>query len=417
MNLRYYIYPASIDLSKINVAISGLKDSTRIRNLKIILTGLIHNFNYQKSEVIHINAFHRLAKLVTNNYAKYIQALINHGIIYQSEKFIVEVRTNGYSFVDPSILDDRINELNPTFKYSTDKRGPYGLLAHFLTGLEIDYVNAFIEAEQVQEPLKKQCYHLSISRFEIGDFYFLKDDYGRLHSNLTNLPKILRKYISYKNEKIRGIDLPNAQPLLLHLLCTFIKNDIPNNRKSFLKNLTQDQQSQILASLNKYPDHYAHFESLVLTRGLYGYIFNDLSNDFKTEKGFSAIEWSELSEEERGIVKDEILAWINGSWGSRGPYRAKIKEVFLNRFHPVYTLVKVIKEDWYKKMAHLLQTFEADLVIRGVVWSFHKAYPSAPVFTIHDCVFTTESYHERLKKHASDYMWNQFKIKLNWKEE
>ena len=41
-------------------------------------------------------------------------------------------------------------------------------------------------------------YQILVSRFAEKDFYFHKDETGnRLHTNLTNLPKGLRKFITY----------------------------------------------------------------------------------------------------------------------------------------------------------------------------------------------------------------------------
>ena len=52
---------------------------------------------------------------------------------------------------------------------------------------------------------------------------FTTDKYGRFHHNLTNLSSELRKFLTYENEKLKGIDLPNAQPLLLLILLNHIK--------------------------------------------------------------------------------------------------------------------------------------------------------------------------------------------------
>ncbi len=70
----------------------------------------------------------------------------------------------------------------------------------------------------------KKVHHLiSAQRILMGDYYFHIDKYGRFHHNLTNLSSNLRKFLTYENEKLKGIDLPNAQPLLLLILLNHIK--------------------------------------------------------------------------------------------------------------------------------------------------------------------------------------------------
>ena len=45
-------------------------------------------------------------------------------------------------------------------------------------------------------------------------FFFHLCDYGRVHTNLTNLNGNLRKYLMYKGESLVNLDIRNSQPLV-----------------------------------------------------------------------------------------------------------------------------------------------------------------------------------------------------------
>src|SRR5690606_10998345 len=59
----------------------------------------------------------------------------------------------------------------------------------------------------------------SISKLENQNFYYNVDDnVGRFHSNLTNIKKELRNYITYDGKKLVNIDIKSSQPFFSTLL-------------------------------------------------------------------------------------------------------------------------------------------------------------------------------------------------------
>jgi hypothetical protein len=49
-------------------------------------------------------------------------------------------------------------------------------------------------------------------------YYSVDDNVGRFHSNLTNIKKELRNYITYDDQKLVNIDIKNSQPFFSTLL-------------------------------------------------------------------------------------------------------------------------------------------------------------------------------------------------------
>lgn len=55
-----------------------------------------------------------------------------------------------------------------------------------------------------------------------------------------------------------------------------------------------------------------------------------------------------------------------------------------------------------KELSYILQRTESYYLLNKVSKRFNQLYPDAPLFTIHDCLFTTQEYTERLKSLISD---------------
>ena len=61
------------------------------------------------------------------------------------------------------------------------------------------------------------AHQIAVEHIRQGELWFKVDDYGRIHTNLTNLPKMLRQYLAVDGERLANIDISESQPLFMGL--------------------------------------------------------------------------------------------------------------------------------------------------------------------------------------------------------
>src|SRR4051794_10043483 len=72
-----------------------------------------------------------------------------------------------------------------------------------------------------------------------GDWFWHVCHFGRVYNNVTGLKKSLRRYLQVNNHQLVGCDVVNSQPLLLGLLCRYIKRGLSTNGFANSKQFTQ----------------------------------------------------------------------------------------------------------------------------------------------------------------------------------
>lgn len=75
------------------------------------------------------------------------------------------------------------------------------------------------------------------------------------------------------------------------------------------------------------------------------------------------------------------------------------KRIFQQMFPGVYEVVKFWKPSKHSELlASALQSLESYLIIDVISKRFTKEFPGIPIFTIHDCLVTTEGHEHHLKR-------------------
>ena len=203
-------------------------------NLDLILAANHPNFNYKKDHFIHIlNLLTEIAaydkRLLENqrfvpinkqklqshihNYKDYLKYLVDAGVLESSGHYRVGEKSSGYRYtakyqtINKEVLVDK-SMYNHCYQKSkkVDSRHLYPLLARFFNDdLNIDarvaedYVRMKLEKDIADKDEKAYGRYnaamLNICRLSDHKFYFHVDETsGRLHTNLTNLPKISQEF-------------------------------------------------------------------------------------------------------------------------------------------------------------------------------------------------------------------------------
>ena len=68
------------------------------------------------------------------------------------------------------------------------------------------------------------AHQLAVEHLRQQELWFTVDDFGRIHTNLTNLSKMLRQYLAVDGERLVNIDISESQPLFMGLVLARIES-------------------------------------------------------------------------------------------------------------------------------------------------------------------------------------------------
>ena len=159
-----------------------------------------------------------LQKFMGNKYRRMID-ILNGWIIEVDEHydFITEHRSKGYRFEDEILAEgfchDFITDEQVIRQF--EKPRPTARLDrhlwHYLTQLEVD------ESMLPMGELAWGQQH-ALENIIAGVWRYEADDYGRRHTNLTNLCRVGRNSLRYKGLPLVGLDVRNSQPLIFGIM-------------------------------------------------------------------------------------------------------------------------------------------------------------------------------------------------------
>ena len=203
-------------------------------------------------------------------------------------------------------------------------------------------------------------------------FYARKDGFsGRVHTNLTTLPKIIRKYITVEEEPLVQVDMVSAQPMLFHSLA----KDIVHDKKE----------------LERYKD-------LVESGGFYDHFADCFSPDYD-------------------VKKKKLATLIQVFFDKPKLYEYKAQTKFKKDFPAMFDFIGIIKAPNYKNMALLLQTEEVDFMLGKVIPEFRRRFPETFFSTIHDSIVVKKSDgNKALEVMAWAYEQEGYSVKLGIEE-
>lgn len=239
------------------------------------------------------------------------------------------------------IRDDRQDRLRTT-------QGVHRHLYYNLTGLKIDYAGAL--AWLTDAGLDDPSFDLSAQMIRDGDFFWTSCKYGRFHTNLSNLKRELRGFLTHKGSPLVNLDVANAQPLVFGtVLMKRFEGGPP-------------------------PADVRHYLDLVQSGRFYEFLM---------------AEWG-IPAEGRDDFKHKVYAHI---FYCEGRPETKAARAFGGLFPNVYRVILEMKagnaRDAYKAFAQAMQRAESDLMIGGVAVRCMNEMPRTVLLTIHDSVVTT----------------------------
>ena len=298
-------------------------------------------------------------------------------------------------------------------------------------------------------PFQRSAQVAMIPRIKEGDFFVISDEYGRFHSNLTNLKKTLRPFLRYRDSHLCNLDIANSQPMIF---CLLLVNLLSNEGK--LDNLIDYQFSE---SLNPYDIEIDDFlclswdsfsspvsqdsslpqlpqetggnegewegggEALPILRRF----DNEISSIVRHDNTLRPMNFSyEMTENwaddvkefvelcEQGVLYDDLMRRLNIPPRRRDSFKrlfytqvffgrikttGRVRELFARDFPTVYKAINDLKRKDHRQLAYLLQAHESKIMIDIICRKILDELPGTVIATIHDSIMTTPDKADEVK--------------------
>ena len=332
------------------------------------LMHLMHVLIYRK--YIHKqNLMHLWSVILKKNYGTYynyyVDWLIDHNFIKLKKKWQAGSSSKQYeltlNFNNSKITrvenDDKFL-LRKLKKHEEDeliKMPPiYQLLQRDVEKIRLDYDGAreSLDREHDISLIDDKSYFrnlMSLQAIKDHAFYVTRDEYGRLHTNFTNLKKNLRNnYLSIDGSKLASFDIKNCQPKLLASLIIKSEKTLTPGLKRFVDSVVN----------NKFYDSFKKFDlGKQAAKGIVYQIFFGRNRSDKNNLNFKDL-WP------------DVWHWV-----------VRIKREKRN----------------HKYLSHVLQNMESDLVYNKICKEIKDTYPDVALFTVHDGIYFAEQHKSKVK--------------------
>jgi hypothetical protein len=367
-----------------------IKDNLRDKQVKkdflyhyLYVLSTIHHLmhvdkRFENKDFVHINYKIMSGIISRKKYTEIMINLINWGIIETNGSYCVGNFSKGYRItiqynsnikrikVNDKLICKKITRYRDQCSKEIKKLPlPYQYLEWTNTLIQIDKTKAldynikyfFKEGKQ----RKYESNHYAVLELSDGQYRFTVDKTGnRAHSNLTNLRKDFRQFITVDGEHLAQIDICNSQPMFLSLLITNNEN-IPEQEKEKYREIVENGR-------------------------FYEYILNALG----------------IPLTQREKLKKKILAAI--LYDKKRKKESRYVKVFRKDFPHIWEYIQDIKKHDHKCIAALLQKTESKFVIQQAVAEFVRRFGDQYVFisTIHDCIVVKENWIDTVQEIMQD---------------
>jgi hypothetical protein len=203
-------------------------------------------------------------------------------------------------------------------------------------------------------------------------FYIVDSTSFRYHSNLTTMPKELRRFVViYGKHLIGNVDIKNSQPYFSTILLTNPMKvaDLAKDKdlRMKLKSLQVEQNDDVKLYIN-----------LVCSGQFYEYLMKEFE-----KRGLSYT---------RDQVKKAVMIILFDRNSHMSRPRKILAELFptvLDIFHQLRGNKKGDKFEGYQRFAILLQSIEAHVVLKIILKKLNRDHPDIIALTVHDSILCT----------------------------
>lgn len=414
--MKTLLYPQNLNvddlLSKYELSRTRRKN-LEIRIIKIVSVLYPTNYNLHRFKAggfTHLGS--KFKKRILNNEYEFIHKLLTEGkdpIIKIKKSY----KVGGYSklhrlnekyrnspmakfkYKPPNQQKVKTNESILDIQFNTNKLSIHPSVKEFLYNLYHSVLTNLKKDKEIT--LLKNYIGRNLNIIEDineGKFYNNRSySNNRFNSSITSLNKLVRPFLLVNNKKLVSVDIKSSQPYLLASLLNvnFYNKD---NKNKYNYYSVGPVGGSIL-----FPRFLEGKEM-----GIEQYRNISFEDDF-----YSIVLRNELGREpttiERNRLKHKTMQFLfynNHKAKQKSELKYLVKQFpKINDF-----IVSCLNSVGVKRFSYLLQRAESFLVLDTVCVEFNNKYKSAPFFTIHDAVLTTEEHYEKLYR----IMFEQLKL-------
>jgi len=412
-------------------------------------------FLYIIDKIINLYSYHifknlkmvPLSSIVINaelgkHYRRYIDDLLKYKFIITDNQYIVGSKDQpgkckcyglGGKYINLKLEKYEITKKTLLRKFLKWKEVKFGkmvndnLLGHLYKmmqkfTIDMDGAKKYLDEQVKKGIITRKNAELELIKCErINDrddpysLFLIKDTYGRVHTNFTNISGYIRKnFLLIDGEKTTQIDIISCQPALLHTLfrdyfLTMLKeagNQLDNKyyiapyEVSFHK---KDIRDKYVNNLNSYSGEHIYSTDFMPSIKLFGYkSYADLGDVISAELDkyeeilksgrlyeFFQDKWNSYFNENK-TRKEIKKAWIHYVFSQVENKKTIFMQTIWKKEFPMLTkMLDHFKEDNYRALAHELQRRESNIIYKEICPKIDKN--NLNYFTVHDCIAVKES--------------------------
>ncbi len=426
-------------------------------NIALYYLSLISSVPSYKKDKIYMGGYVNLQakklEKVKYNYKKYFDYFVDNGIIERNNKYsnakgksfsksyrynLKELKNLTFHIFELEILKSQYEKMGLKEK-NLCKKSEY-LTKWFNTNLTIDADAAILEIQQKLKhtsskkrvTLKKaENYLRSLKNLYFQEFWAIRNSFSdnRLHTNLENMPKFYRKYVSYNGKILASIDIKNSQPFFLIVLLEMIGNREIEERNNVVSDMIKKYGvcgtmfETLSASLNSkgFQEEYGKIKYDILE----GTFYDNLVEYFKLQETVDK-DGKEIYkrrfyckdtktqpmyefESKRDVIKRLVLFFLYKNNQENIKKEDKDYLIFKDLYPNFCNVLELLKQNDKKDLPKLLQHLEANCVLDYICKNISEKHPNIPLYTIHDSIITTEDNIQVLEaevtQHIKDYCY------------
>jgi len=233
---------------------------------------------------------------------------------------------------------------------------------------------------------------MMLRKIEAGEWFYRIDPFSRRHTNITNLHKSLRKYLTVDGQHLISLDVSASQPLILAIKIA-ATNDLgggcvsratavwPANASHVRRRPSNSYRSSSGGpptpfTMPETPDMERSGTAAFLHDAERGVLYEKLARDIGGTRNEAKVMWLK-------IMYYDPKKWKNRSLPAE---MRKIIDAANNRYPGVIAAIEKMKERDYRKLSHDIQRSEAEVMYNMICNSIHQQRPAMFIATIHDCI-------------------------------
>jgi hypothetical protein len=230
-----------------------------------------------------------------------------------------------------------------------------------------------IDADAIESP----AHQISVEKLWRRELWLTPDNYGRIHSNVTNLARTLRKHLSVDGKRLANVDIAESQPLFFGM--------------ALAARYARDHTREASRAEDNGTEHNGGYHmmrnTMMDTNSLFGEGFDRKSLPPDLQRYLEACEHRALYlavADRLGKTRDGAKHSVMVVLFDKASNRSRASTALNALFPSVMADIRAIKQPNYRLMAHFAQRAESRFMFGRVVPRIMAARPDLFVATIHD---------------------------------